>query len=57
MSKNIKVMSIFVAENKDKKRGYSEKNIRKLVKFLKAKHDAKPISSRDTKPGRQSRAN
>jgi hypothetical protein len=50
-------MLIFVAENKDKKRGYSEKNIRKLVKFLKAKHDAKPISSRDTKPGRQSRAN
>ena len=57
MNKNIKGMSIFVAENKDKKRGYSDKNIRKLQKFLKAKHDAKPISSGDTKPRRQSRVN
>lgn len=50
-------MSIFAAESKDKKRGYSEKNIRKLQKFLKAKHDAKPISSSDTSVRRGTRTN
>ena len=57
MNKNIKVMSIFAAANKDKKRGYSDKNIRKLQNFLKVHHDAKPIGGRDSKPRRQSRAN